>query len=481
MGTAEALVFLCWTILSQNCQADTYNNVKTQFVLLYDAYGIYKDAYVDTIPRSNAISPRDVELRFSLNSFAEFDAVAGALELMGSLSMNWTDEVATLQPVTFDPTIKEEILVDYRKLWTPVIVLVNSADSVKRIGDENYKVRFNTNTGAVTWAPRVIIRAACTPDVTFFPFDKQTCVLTFTPWFTDSTQIRLTIRHDTWDTEEYSGNGVWKLDTTSAATRLSGNNYYADFTITFVRQPIYFTINIVLPVLLLSLLTGFVFLLPSASGERVGFAITCFLSFVVLLQTMMKFLPEASAPMSLFCYYVIIMMLFSGFVSIVTIFLLRIYHNPDPSGVWRWLVHAIELITCVKCKRLKRSGFKCNCKRNTVEDVSASTSDSEIQIIKHEKVNGELNHNMPLRASFNARRISDVATQLKAADEKKPPIKETPIKETSKISEISEEEEENTITWEDVSKILDFFFFLAFLGAQAAFSIFFLVPLGTRA
>jgi len=51
---------------------------------------------------------------------------------------------------------------------------------------------------------------------------------------------------------------------------VSEGSDFVRFQITIEREPLYFTFNVVLPILLLGLLNGFVFILPAESGERVG-------------------------------------------------------------------------------------------------------------------------------------------------------------------------------------------------------------------
>ena len=38
------------------------------------------------------------------------------------------------------------------------------------------------HSGAVIWFVPIITTTSCKMDIEFFPFDTQTCVLTFIPW-----------------------------------------------------------------------------------------------------------------------------------------------------------------------------------------------------------------------------------------------------------------------------------------------------------
>jgi hypothetical protein len=54
-----------------------------------------------------------------------------------------------------------------------------------------------------------------------------------------------------------------------------------DIYLKLKRQPMFFVLNLILPVCLMSILNIFVFLLPADSGERVGYAITVLLAIAV--------------------------------------------------------------------------------------------------------------------------------------------------------------------------------------------------------
>lgn len=60
------------------------------------------------------------------------------------------------------------------------------------------------------------------------------------------------------------------VSSTESTAFVSNDAYRVRFRITIQREPLYFTFNIGLPILLLGLLNGFVFLLPAESGERIG-------------------------------------------------------------------------------------------------------------------------------------------------------------------------------------------------------------------
>lgn len=445
----KTVVFLVGAVCLQLCvnfsNCVTYDDVKKEYAALYEAYrfNITNDiygVYNTVIPRPDSLAPLDVSLQMKLYSISGFDAVSGSIELIGSLKLVWQDWVTLIEQ-------GQRLRVDPRRIWTPVIVLRNAADSVTSVGDTTYKVQFDSFTGEVTWQPRVIAKAACDPDVRYFPFDQQTCSLNFTPWFQDKDKIKLLVSSNEWDLLDYSENGVWIVEKTESAATLEGNSYQAVFTITINRAPIYFLISIVFPILFVSLLSGTLFLLPAASGERLGFGMTCFLALVVLLQSLMQFMPRVSSPMSLLCYYVIVMIMFSATVSIVTILLLRLYNKPENERIPRWLVHVLEIIKCIKCKRVK-----CGKRGVVVPKDETSTS----------KQNGSVPH------------------ETSTKQNKTKPEAELPNTRLGKTREADDNGQIEEVDWDTLGKLLDTFFFVVFLAVQGAVSFFFLLPITAR-
>ncbi|KAL3870001.1 hypothetical protein ACJMK2_042618 [Sinanodonta woodiana] len=338
-------------------------------------YGTYEGGDNYTFARPVLVQTNTVDINLTMRIFSlnMFDAVTGQIEIAGSIEMTWKDEVVFNSSVT---ELKDSIVLPYWTIWTPTIVLLNDVNGIEKIGGSTYRPRYEFSTQLVEWKVRVILKGSCTPDVTYYPFDQQTCSYIFTSWHHDSTQISLVIPKDTWDTSLYEINSVWSLEETTTESFTLNGYEYANFTVVIKRQYLYFVFNIVLPILLLSAVNGFVFLLPVESDERVGFSIMCFLSIVVLLQTTMQFLPDSSIQMSLLCYYLVLMMVTSAVLVIVNIFMMRIYLKSSDSKVPKVLQKFILVITCNICKK---SGNKVNAKdEDEAKDKGAGVNRTKV-------------------------------------------------------------------------------------------------------
>ncbi|KAK3610994.1 hypothetical protein CHS0354_017871 [Potamilus streckersoni] len=406
-------------------------NIISEMVDIY-----YENEDLTTVvPNEDNDTPLNVSMTMFIYSINGFDAVSGQMEIAISLSLSWHDYNLYSNIALSDINNASYVPVPYSRIWTPNLVLLNDVQSVERIGSSSYYVTYYPDNGIVTWKPRIILKGSCSPNMTYFPFDRQECSFVFSAWEHDTSQVKLVIPDSSWDTSMYEGNGVWKITETKSETYVGSSgqfdSYYAKFSITIERQPLFILVNLVLPILLLAAINGFCFLVPISNG-RVTYCITCFLTFVFLLQTVQQFLPRTSYPMSILAIYVVLMMLFSAVVNIITVFTMRLHLAPSKDKVPKWLQVFLKTIKCRICRE---------CKKKTEQNEG-----DEIQI------NG--------RVTFAGQNKVGIVNDH-VYEKKKKAVKE--------------------VKWPEVARSLDIFFFVLFLGVQAVFSVFFLVPLGTRA
>ena len=422
-----AAVFGIYAVQGQDF---TYSLQAYNYAYLLELYTLSNVSVVDFLPVVNHTTPLEITVDMKLNAINDFDEVGGSMELAGSLYMSWRDEVRNITggKYGFIYTGKQTMLVPNDKVWTPRLVLANAVDGVSAVGDPAYMCRYNMNTTDVIWNPRILIKGACSPDVTYYPFDRQSCVFTYIPWGYWSNEILLIANSSTWDLSLFEPNGVWEVVETKSEALIKDSTSNLKLSLVVERKPLYFAFNIILPVLVLCVLNTMVFWLPAESGERVGFSVTCFLSFVVLLNMVMGILPRSSSPISFLCFYLVAMMIFSGLVSTFVIIEMVIYHKPETEKVPQWLQKFMRVITCRSCR----------CRSNDVRDVKNNEN----------AVNGT-----------NTVEVAPADGQMDG----------------------EENDEPEEITWPVVGRVLDRFFFCACLGLELFFSITFLLPLATRA
>jgi hypothetical protein len=161
------------------------------------------------------------------------------------------------------------------------------------------------NTGEVRWDPPGLYDVHCEIDVTYFPFDYQTCYVEVASWVYSMEKVNLTKVHDYLNTEDYHQNGEWELYSTfvkeSSLTEEGEVFSTLDFAVILKRRPGYYLSQIIFPVLVVSLLTNITFLLPADSGEKISFILTVLLALAVLLTLIGDSMPTTSNHTSILC------------------------------------------------------------------------------------------------------------------------------------------------------------------------------------
>ena len=201
--------------------------------------------------------------------------------------------------------------------------------------------------GRITWVPPAIYKSSCSIDVTFFPFDQQNCTMKFGSWTYDRGKIDLVSMSNYVDQKDYWESGEWVI--VSAISTYNIKKYkccseiYSDITYSFLikRLPLFYTINLIIPCLLISCLTVLVFYLPSASGEKVQLCMSVLLSLTVFLLLITEIIPSTSLVIPLIGEYLLFIMIFVTLSISITVFVLNVHHRAShthsmPPWV-RWL------------------------------------------------------------------------------------------------------------------------------------------------
>ena len=176
--------------------------------------------------------------------------------------------------------------------------------SAESIYDDHADKKFRAGIdfdGEVQWVPGGKFVTSCQLDITFYPFDDQTCEMDFVDWTYDGRFVNLINATATVGTDVYKRNGEWEIIGT-LATKM--DQFFASDpgvpfpTVKMVlhlrRKPRFYVINVIAPCVLMSTLALLVFYLPPDSGEKVSLGITVLLSFSVFLLLIAENVPKTS-------------------------------------------------------------------------------------------------------------------------------------------------------------------------------------------
>ncbi|OWF38995.1 neuronal acetylcholine receptor subunit alpha-3-like [Mizuhopecten yessoensis] len=319
---------------------------------------IQKDIYNNIIagytkevrPVSTGSIPMNIEISGYLMAINDFDEVSGTLEIVIVVGMKWTDEALVWDLATYNYT--GYITIPQSKIWVPEIFDLKAADTFEAIGGGNFKVLV-VYSGEVQMMPGGIMKIKCTPDVAKFPFDVQNCYLEITPWMYIATDIMLSAGASELDMTYYEANGEWTVLETGLRSQPKG--VYSTLIISFKmkRIPLYHIVNTLIPIYFLGFLNPLVFILPCDCGERSGFTLTMLLSYTVFMMIINAALPQTSSPMAVLSFVTFGALVFSGLITILNCFQLRMFHRDENVPVPNWLVKLIACLTCYGRAKVK--------------------------------------------------------------------------------------------------------------------------------
>lgn len=196
-------------------------------------------------------------------------------------------------------------------------------------------------------------RTTCDLDMTYYPFDVQTCSIDMfivghtNFWFNIKARFFKTITN-----HDEKGHGSWVLINRT----VSADGGMLKIKFMFKRKPLFLLINIFLPIIVLALLTPIVFILPKKSGERVGYAITMLLAISVYMTIVSEHLPQHSQPMPLISVMIFVCYTLDAMIVIAVIINTKIYALKDrvklPNICRKFVLFTRKFLTVFNCEKL---------------------------------------------------------------------------------------------------------------------------------
>ncbi|XP_068177578.1 neuronal acetylcholine receptor subunit alpha-3-like [Antennarius striatus] len=291
-------------------------------------------------PVENVTQPVTVEFEVSISQLVKVDEVNQIMETNLWLRHIWNDYKLRWVPAEFDGI--QFIRVPSNKIWRPDIVLYNNAVGDFLVEDKTKALlKFD---GTITWVPPAIFKSSCPMDITYFPFDYQNCSMKFGSWTYDKAKIDLVLIGSKVNLKDFWESGEWEIiDAPGYKHDIKYNcceEIYPDITYSFYirRLPLFYTINLIIPCLLISFLTVLVFYLPSDCGEKVTLCISVLLSLTVFLLVITETIPSTSLVIPLIGEYLLFTMIFVTLSIVITVFVLNVhYRTPVTHAMPRWV------------------------------------------------------------------------------------------------------------------------------------------------
>ncbi|XP_039925256.1 acetylcholine receptor subunit alpha isoform X2 [Hirundo rustica] len=257
------------------------------------------------------------------------------------LKQQWTDVNLRWNPDDYGGVKKIRIPSD--DIWRPDLVLYNNADGDFAI--VKYTKVLLEHTGRITWTPPAIFKSYCEIIVTHFPFDQQNCSMKLGTWTYDGTVVVINPESDRPDLSNFMESGEWVMKDYRGWKHwvyyaCCPDTPYLDITYHFLMQrlPLYFIVNVIIPCLLFSFLTGLVFYLPTDSGEKMTLSISVLLSLTVFLLVIVELIPSTSSAVPLIGKYMLFTMVFVIASIIITVIVINTHHrSPSTHTMPHWV------------------------------------------------------------------------------------------------------------------------------------------------
>ncbi|XP_060072879.1 neuronal acetylcholine receptor subunit beta-3-like [Ylistrum balloti] len=392
-------------------KAYTHDNVKALINNIFTTNS-YNKVVRPSVDQSNPII---LYVNLNLVGITDIDEVQEKMTSTAFLELEWIDDYMKWDPADYNGT--DIIYVPQKDIWKPDIALENGFTKLRELGDDFLLTKI-LNDGLVIWRPFDVLETKCSIDIADFPFDKQTCDIKFGVWTSPLDAVDVEVGDEGILLNEYQSNGEWDLLATSAAASESAvDGAIVTFSLTVKRKPQYILYNVVFPIVMLSLLSVFVFALPADSGEKIGYIMTVYLAFAVFLTIVSASLPVSST-MSLLSTYLILLVCLGTAIVIITIFELRLHFRDRSHVIPKSAVYIVRFCKTLRC-----------IKRNQI-NLDACVFETSL-------TNGK--------------------------EKKKEKAEEGEITKRSIKKAFIEPQESSELTWQDVTSAVDFLCFWFFL------------------
>ncbi|KAM3876391.1 5-hydroxytryptamine receptor 3A-like [Diretmus argenteus] len=267
------------------------------------------------------------------------------------------------------------------------------------------------NTGHVYDDRPVKVVTSCRLVIYYFPFDIQTCTLTFGSYLHFGEDVRMIQGHTAEEIlsesrEVMQTKGEWELVGLKGSPSilvLPDGSYYE---ITLRRRPILYVVNLLIPSCFLITLDLFSFLLPPHSVDRSSFKMTLILGYTVFLLLMNDLLPSTgeSAPLINIFFSISFALMVASLIE--TVFITNIqfsssHYNAVPSWLSVLVLQYLARVVCLPPKKkenrvtvvlsppdkgesFRSLSFQYRIGRTTVSEIVLETCEALYDVLKED-------------------------------------------------------------------------------------------------
>ncbi|XP_065657580.1 neuronal acetylcholine receptor subunit alpha-10 isoform X2 [Hydra vulgaris] len=412
----------------------------------------------DALPRHPG-QPVNMTFDIALHQLLELDEKVEILMVVAWIRMFWHDpfmiwnatEWSGINSVTISPD----------KIWKPDLTLYNNAENNFQGFDQYGKTKITVySNGEIVWFIPSVLRVSCKLEMTYFPFDVQTCPLIFGSWSFDQGSLDIHLKNSTGDLTQMTKSGEFVIDDFKASRQSllypCCKTPYAVLTynVTLRRRAKFYLFNLILPGVLIALLSCFSFFLPPMSGERTGLVITNFLSLSVYILIVSDSVPPSSDTVPLLVKFYTILVTEIGLALMANCVVISLVVKTNPVPGW------------VRSVFLQNHWKKLYSILRSMLSTKFHLKDSEHHEKNMERENNKLNGTPLLHTSLN----QDKSVNIEETEQNSVhdttfscPEKISYLKNISDFFDRFAKDDEVRKDWENVVKSIDNICFLVFI------------------
>ncbi|XP_052081207.1 neuronal acetylcholine receptor subunit alpha-3-like [Mytilus californianus] len=277
--------------------------------------------------------------------------VSAEYNLLAVNALVWNDSRLAWKKSSYGNV--EYIYVPEDVVWHPELIVQNSVLELRKNLGAEKTVRIQYD-GEVRWEPPAVLSTSCDMDVTFFPYDSQTCDIELASWGFPADAVNLTFFKTHINLEDYRPDGEWDLTTTSQypSQLIEDDLVFSEllFRIELERFPGHYIMSVIFPTILTAVLTFVTFFLPLQSGGKIGYILTVLLALAVLLTLFSGSMPTTSKHTSVLVVFLTVTLGMACLVIIFTIFIIRLFHQPEHDKAPNWMHSLARKFMKLKCR-----------------------------------------------------------------------------------------------------------------------------------
>ncbi|CAG2188318.1 unnamed protein product [Mytilus edulis] len=243
------------------------------------------------IPRRNVTENVEIVMKWNFIRLEGLFEKEARLSQSIGMDLKWKDDYLVWDPSLYGG--KSYLTASGKEVWTPDFTIFNRLESSflsDGLQAEKVLVKYD---GTINAQPYGELSTICNADTASFPADCTKCniiigasVVSQQHIFVWDENESLTGFEDNKDSHAFWE--IWRLE------KLPIVASFAEIHIYLLRLPAHYINNIVIPASALSILAVLAFFIPIEEGERLGFGMTIFLSFMVLMLQMTVFIKRPS-------------------------------------------------------------------------------------------------------------------------------------------------------------------------------------------